>query len=82
MTLEPNQLNLFADIKPTPARRAEALVMSADALLKWKSQIFEYQQRVRENKTPEQVTLFDITPNHCNPDRIDPLQLQVRWRSE
>jgi hypothetical protein len=41
--LEPNQLNLFPDVKPTPARRAEALVMSADALLKWKAQIFDYQ---------------------------------------
>ncbi|MEA5628401.1 GIY-YIG nuclease family protein, partial [Nostoc sp. UHCC 0251] len=82
--MEPNQLNLFPSVTPTPARRAEALVMSADALLKWKSQIFEYQQKVRENKPPEQVTLFDLAPNHCGPDRIDPLQLQVRslsfWR--
>ncbi len=58
--------------------------MSADALLKWKSQILDYQQRVRENKLPEQTALFDIAPNHCDPDRIDPLQLQVRslsfWR--
>jgi hypothetical protein len=52
--------------------------MSADALLKWKSQIWDYQQRVRENKPPEQTALFDIAPNHCNPDRIDPLRLEVR----
>nr|MDZ8061846.1 GIY-YIG nuclease family protein [Nostoc sp. EkiNYC01] len=68
----------------TPARRAEALVMSVDALLRWKTQILDYQQRVRENKPPEQTALFDIAPNHCNPNRIDPLQLQVRslsfWR--
>ncbi|WP_157816705.1 hypothetical protein [Nostoc flagelliforme] len=45
--LEPNQLNLFPSVTPTPARRAETLVMSLEALLKWKSQIFEYQQKVR-----------------------------------
>ncbi|MEH2181884.1 hypothetical protein [Nostoc sp.] len=71
-------------MKPTPARRAEVLVMSADALLKWKAQILDYQQRVRESQPAKQVTLFDIAPNHCDPDRIDPLQLQVRslsfWR--
>ncbi|AUB34211.1 hypothetical protein COO91_00082 [Nostoc flagelliforme CCNUN1] len=63
--MEPNQLNLFPEVKPTPALLTEALVMSADALLKWKSQILDYQQKVRENKPPEQVTLFDIAPNHC-----------------
>ena len=81
MTLEPNQLNLFSDLTLIPARRAEALVMSADALLKWKAQILNYQHRVRENKPPEQTALFDLAPNHCDPDRIDPLQLSVRRRS-
>ncbi|WP_335127488.1 hypothetical protein [Nostoc sp.] len=61
----------------TPALRAKVLVMSADALLKWKSQILDYQQRVRENKPPEQTALFDIAPNHCDPDRIDPLLLRL-----
>ncbi|WP_189523560.1 hypothetical protein [Nostoc sp. PA-18-2419] len=65
-------------MKPTPARRAEALVMSLEALLKWKAQIFECQQRMRETKPVQQVTLFDLAPAHCDPDRIDPLQLQVR----
>jgi hypothetical protein len=77
MTLEDNQLNLFSDLPLTPARRAEALVMSADALLKWKAQILEYQQRVRESKPPEQVTLFDLAPKHCDPDQIDPLSLRL-----
>jgi len=65
-------------VKPTPARRAEALVMSADALLKWKAQIFDYQHRVRENKPPEQATLFDLVSNHCDPDRIDPFKLHLQ----
>jgi len=76
--LEPNQLNLFPSVTPTPARRAEALVMSADALLKWKAQIFDYQQKIRESKPPQQATLFDLVSNHCDPDRIDPLQIDVR----
>jgi hypothetical protein len=73
--LEPNQLNLFSDLTLTPALLTEALVMSADALLKWKAQILDYQQRVRESKSPQQGTLFDIAPKHCDPDRIDPLLL-------
>ncbi|WP_196525487.1 hypothetical protein [Nostoc commune] len=51
--------------------------MSLEALLKWKSQIFEYQQKVRENKPPQQTALFDLTPKHCDPDQIDPLLLRL-----
>ncbi len=57
----------------TPAPRQEQLVMSHNALVQWKSQIFDYKQKVRESKPPQQVTLFDIAPNHCDPDQIDPL---------
>lgn len=52
--------------------------MSLDALLKWKSQILDYQQRVRETQPAKQVTLFDIAPNHCNPDAIDPFTLPLQ----
>ncbi|MHC5596947.1 MAG: hypothetical protein ACYTXC_13570 [Nostoc sp.] len=38
--MEPNQLNLFSNLTVTPERRAETLVMSLEALLKWKSQSF------------------------------------------
>ncbi|MBN3921711.1 MAG: GIY-YIG nuclease family protein [Nostoc sp. NMS4] len=75
--MEPNQLNLFSDLTVTPERRAETLVMSVEALLKWKSQIFEYQQKVRENKPPQQTALFDLTLKHCDPDQIDPLLLRL-----
>ncbi|MCC5667807.1 hypothetical protein LC653_28995 [Nostoc sp. CHAB 5784] len=75
--MEPNQLNLFFDLPLTPALLTEALVMGADALLKWKAQILDYQQRVRETKPVQQATLFDIAPNHCDPDRIDPLLLRL-----
>ncbi|MEH1950358.1 MAG: GIY-YIG nuclease family protein [Nostoc sp.] len=75
--MEPNQLNLFPSVTPTPARRAEVLVMSQEALLKWKAQILDYQQRVRETKPVQQATLFDLTPKHCDPDQIDPLLLRL-----
>ncbi|MHC5673656.1 hypothetical protein [Nostoc sp.] len=45
----------------------------ADALQKWKAQILDYQQRVRESKPVQQATLFDIAPNHYDRDQIDPL---------
>lgn len=51
--------------------------MSPDALLKWKAQILEYQRRVRETKPPQQTTLFDLAPTHCDPDSIDPLSLRL-----
>ncbi|MEH2268269.1 MAG: GIY-YIG nuclease family protein [Nostoc sp.] len=78
MTLEPNQLNLFPEVKPAPAPRTEALVMSADALLKWKSQILDYQQRVRRNQPPQQATLFDLERAYCDPDVIDPFSLPLQ----
>ncbi|WP_414756628.1 GIY-YIG nuclease family protein [Anabaena sp. CCY 9910] len=78
ITLEPNQLNLFSDTKPTPALRAETLVMSADALVKWKGQILDYQQRVRGSQPPQQVTLFDLAPVHCDSEAIDPFMLHLQ----
>jgi len=78
LTLEEKQLNLFSDTKPTPARRTEQLVMSKNALLKWKAQILEYQQRVRASQAPKQATLFDLTPAYCDPDAIDPFKLHLQ----
>lgn len=72
MSLEHNQLELFSDMPLNSTRRAQTLLMSQDALVQWKSQIFDYQQRMRETKPPEQVTLFNLLPSHCNPDKIDP----------
>lgn len=84
MTKEPQQLDLFSDLALTPARRTEHLVMSSDTLAQWKAQIFDYQQQVRASQPPKQATLFELAPKHCDPDRIDPLLLQVRslsfWR--
>lgn len=58
--------------------------MDAESLLKWKQQIFYYQQTVREQKPQQQVTLFDTHAMHVDPDSIDPFSLSLRslsfWR--
>ncbi|MBN3872266.1 hypothetical protein [Nostoc sp. JL33] len=77
ITLEPNQLNLFSNLTVTPARKAETLVMNLEALLKCKSQILDYQQKVRERQPPQQTTLFNLTPKQCDPDQIDPMRLRL-----
>lgn len=77
MCLENQQLNLFPEVKPTSAPRAKQLMMSADALLKWKSRILAHQQHLRQAQPLQQTSLFDLTPKHCDPDTIDPLTLQL-----
>ncbi|WP_200819432.1 hypothetical protein [Tolypothrix sp. NIES-4075] len=34
-----------------------------------------------ESAPPQQTALFDIAPKHCDPDRIDPLTLQLQSMS-
>lgn len=57
MRLENHRLNLFADVKSTSAPRTNQLVMSADALLKWKSRILAHQQQLRQAQSPQQTAL-------------------------
>ncbi|MBD2255682.1 hypothetical protein [Nostoc parmelioides] len=80
MPLEPQQLNLFANNTITPSYRSKAdkLLMSADALQQWKSRIREHQQLVRTNQSPQQATLFDLAPTHCDPEAIDPFTLHLQ----
>jgi hypothetical protein len=58
--------------------------MDADALRRWKAQIFDYQKQVKESSPPQQTSLFDLTPTHCAPDSIDPFNLRLHtmefWR--
>ncbi len=54
------------------------------ALVRWKLQVFEYQQRTRESQLLQQVALFDVAPAHCDPDKIDSFSLALQsmafWR--
>ncbi|NEO33200.1 MAG: GIY-YIG nuclease family protein [Symploca sp. SIO3C6] len=81
--MEPTQLNLFSTT-PRLTTRTESLVMSQDALERWKSQIFNYQQQVRKSEPPKQTALFELAPNHCEADSIDPFSLRIEtlefWR--
>lgn len=52
--------------------------MDAQALVRWKSQIYDYQQRMRENEPAQQIALFEVAPAHCDPDKIQPLSLHLR----
>ncbi|PAX59808.1 hypothetical protein CK510_05270 [Brunnivagina elsteri CCALA 953] len=52
--------------------------MSAEELQQWKTQIVEYQMRSRYSPAPAQTTLLDLPANHCDPERIDPLTLQLQ----
>ncbi|MEM1394316.1 MAG: hypothetical protein AAGG00_13680 [Cyanobacteria bacterium P01_H01_bin.150] len=81
--VEPQQLELFAYPPPPPppgqvelfpvkqykTKRRSELVMSAEELEQWKAQIINYQQKARETPPAQQAALFDLPPNHCDPDK-------------
>ena len=68
---------LFSQSSLEPATKPETLVMDKPALVRSKSQIYNYQQQAKASKLLQQATLFDITPAHCDPDRIDPFSLSL-----
>ncbi len=83
MLLEPNQLELFSaqQLNSSRASRREVLLMDADALVRWKSQIAAHQQRAKESKSVQDTLLdfaaFNSTPVHCDPDAINPFSLRL-----
>lgn len=50
--------------------------MSSDALLSWKQRVFEHQQSATAPQ-PQQGNLFELAPNPCNSDSIDPFTLEL-----
>lgn len=77
--MEPHQLDLFSnsEISSTTAGKPDILLMNSDDLVRWKAKITAYQQRARDNKPGQQVTLFDLAPAHTDPDAIDPFGLSL-----
>jgi hypothetical protein len=51
--------------------------MNPEALVQWKSRIFEDQQQVRQTKPPFQTSLFDLTPSQWNSDAIEPFSIKL-----
>jgi hypothetical protein len=70
------QLNLFGEFRPKRRKRTPALEMDADALMRWKGRIFNYQQGVRGSQASRQTTLFEL-PKTIDPDQIDPFNLKL-----
>lgn len=89
---ETRQLELFAYPPPPPAdgqlelfpskkfrsKHRDGFVMNPEELQQWKAQIYDYQQKARTTPPPAQTTLLDLPANHCDPERIDPLTLQLQ----
>jgi hypothetical protein len=74
------QLSLFGNTEYKTLRTTRS-VMDAESLQQWKSQVFNYQKQVRESKPPQQTSLFELTPSHCNPEQIDPFTLHFQSMS-
>ncbi|MGV2831972.1 hypothetical protein [Myxosarcina sp. GI1(2024)] len=70
------QLSLF-DIRPAYRVEQPQKLMGKDALLKWKSKIFNYQQQTLQMRSPQQTSLFDTPKIHCQSDSINPFELKL-----
>jgi hypothetical protein len=71
------QLELFPEFQPKPSSlKSPQLTMSSEALESWKQRIFEHQQSATASQ-PQQGTLFELAPNPCDPNNIDPFTLQL-----
>ncbi|MEM9272013.1 MAG: hypothetical protein AAGA80_03465, partial [Cyanobacteria bacterium P01_F01_bin.143] len=70
------QLSLF-EVKPAFRVEQTPKLMSKDALLKWKSQIFNYQQTAGQIEQPQQTSLFDAPASHCDVNLINPFELKL-----
>ncbi len=71
------QLELFPEFQPKPSSlKSPQLTMSSEALESRKQRIFEHQQSATASQ-PQQGTLFELAPNPCDPNNIDPFTLQL-----
>ena len=71
------QLELFSDFHPKPSSaKSPQLTMSCEALESWKQRIFEHQQSEGADQ-PRQGSLFELVPNPCDSNAIDPFALQL-----
>ena len=69
------QLELFPQPKPRTLKSPQ-LTMSCEALESWKQRILEHQQSEGADQ-PRQGNLFELAPNPCNANNIDPFALQL-----
>jgi hypothetical protein len=71
------QLELFPEFQPKPSSlKSPQLTMSSEALESWKQRIFEHQESATASQL-QQGTLFELAPNPCDPNSIDPFALEL-----
>ncbi|WP_198288460.1 hypothetical protein [Chamaesiphon minutus] len=70
-----NQLSLFAENEVGRRITNYPVLMSKDFLIEWKSRLVTYQQQTWNNPTSQQTSLFEVSPNLFDPDRVDPFGL-------
>ncbi len=71
------QLSLF-EVRPTlRVLQPDQPLMSEETLLKWKSRIFQYQQKTLKTEQPQQTSLFDAPKSHCDTNLISPFELKL-----
>ncbi|MEG4007761.1 hypothetical protein QUA41_17895 [Microcoleus sp. Pol11C1] len=69
------QLELFPGFQPSSAKPTQ-LTMTVGALHSWKQRILKHQQSAASEQ-PKQGTLFELAPNPCDPNNIDPFALEL-----
>ncbi|MEM7773495.1 MAG: GIY-YIG nuclease family protein [Cyanobacteria bacterium P01_E01_bin.6] len=62
---------------PGPVR-SPTIDISAESLTLWKSEIHQFQHRVRHTIEEQQVTLFESTSAHVDANTIDPFALDLQ----
>ncbi len=71
------QLSLFKTERSAYRVEQSKSLMTKDDLIKWKSKIFNHQQRTLNAPTPQQTSLFDAPQAHCESDLINPFELKL-----
>lgn len=77
--MEDKQLSLFdISIKSkTSLNKFPDMAMSKEGLEAWITRIYNYQQQIKNALSPQQFSLFDEQPVHCDVALIDPFSLPL-----
>ncbi|MEB3283279.1 MAG: hypothetical protein VKK42_30595 [Lyngbya sp.] len=54
------------------------LTMNRETFIGWKSRIFDHQQTILNSLPPQLRSLFDLKPNHCDPEQINSFELRLQ----
>lgn len=72
------QLDLFNQpSQPIFKSQQSRLTMDSQTFIDWKSKIFNHQQTILNSPPPQQMSLFALELNHCDPEEINPFTLRL-----